>query len=434
MACQEQLQGYAETKARAVIRTIPDGTYKFWDYMDDDFFSPVPVRLRVAMTIAGDSVHLDFTGTDPAVESAYNVPTMGLVHYWVTMRLTTFICTRDSSTPLNAGLYRPMSVTSPSGTILHAEFPDPVGIRSASARRLNDAVSGALSKAVPEIMAAPTCGASVSAVISEFDADSGRRKVVVIEPMRGGMGGAPGIDGVDARDVSVNNMNNHPHRIHRVGRRHHHPRLRRAHGFRRARPVAGRLRPDPHLRGFEGRRHRPRPGHGAAALPGLGRFRRQSGSSLARHQEPGPPGRAGDGQDRPAPDGERRYADPADARRPRLWRSLPAKPRTGARRRGVGVRVGESGPRGLRGRANRRRRRGPGGDANAAPGPGTREPGHRLRLRLRPGGLGSGFRRRHHAGAQPAPVRPPQVIAHRYPATGFSARRCPTCGTAPASP
>ncbi len=210
MACQEQLQAYAETKARAVIRTIPDGSYQFWDYMDDDFFSPIPVRLRVVMTIAGDTVHLDFTGTDPAVESAYNVPTMGMVHYWVTMRLTTFICTRDSSTPLNAGLYRPMSVTSPPGTILHAEFPDPVGIRSASARRLNDAVSGALSKAVPDIMAAPTCGASVSAVISEFDADSGRRKVVVIEPMRGGMGGAPGVDGVDARDVSVNNMNNHP--------------------------------------------------------------------------------------------------------------------------------------------------------------------------------------------------------------------------------
>ena len=42
LACQKQLQTYAETKARAVIRDLPDGTYTFWDYMDDGLLEPRP--------------------------------------------------------------------------------------------------------------------------------------------------------------------------------------------------------------------------------------------------------------------------------------------------------------------------------------------------------------------------------------------------------
>ena len=46
--------------------------------------------------------------------------------------------------------------------------------------------------------------------LSEFEATGDRRRVAVIEPMRGGMGAMKGQDGVDARDTSLNNMRNHP--------------------------------------------------------------------------------------------------------------------------------------------------------------------------------------------------------------------------------
>ena len=210
LAAQTELQDYSATKARAVLRRIPDGAYEFWDYMDDDMLTIHPVRVRVKLTVRDGLVHMDLTGTDPVVRGAYNVPTAGTVHYWLTMRLTTFICSHDRTVHLNAGLYRPMSVTNPAGTILNAEFPDAVGVRSAPARRLQDAITGLLVRAVPDMMGAPTCGASTPFALAEYDADGANRTVQVVEPMRGGMGAWNGGDGVDVRDSSMANLQNHP--------------------------------------------------------------------------------------------------------------------------------------------------------------------------------------------------------------------------------
>ena len=210
ITAEADLQEYSEAKARAVLRRIPDGEYEFWDYLDDDMASRIPVRIRVKMTVLDGTVHLDFTSTDPQVAASFNVPTMNRLSYWLSMRLTTFICSHDKSIPLNAGMYRPITCTNPRGTILNAEFPDAVGIRSAAAMRLQDAITGCILKAAPDLMAGPTCGANVPFVLSEFDDSGTKRKVQVVQPMRGGMAAARGVEGVDARDVTINNMNNHP--------------------------------------------------------------------------------------------------------------------------------------------------------------------------------------------------------------------------------
>jgi N-methylhydantoinase B len=210
LAGQTALQDYASEKARAVFRRLPDGDYEFWDFMDDDLVSRIPVRVRVKMTVKGGDLHLDVTGTDPQVAAAYNVPTMGRRNYWLTMRLASFVCTHDKTAPMNAGLFRPITVTNPPGTVLNAEFPDAVGIRSAPSRRLSDALTGAILKAAPDLMAAPTCGASAAIVLAEYDGEGRNRNVMVLEPTRGGLGAGKGFDGVDARDPSMSNLRNHP--------------------------------------------------------------------------------------------------------------------------------------------------------------------------------------------------------------------------------
>ena len=207
---QTALQDYAADKARAVLRLIPDGACEFWDYMDDDAVSAIPVRLRVRMTVRDGQVDLDVTDSDPQVGGAYNVPTQGRRNYWFTMRLTNFLLTHDPTIAQNAGMYRHISVTSPAGTIMNAEFPDPVGIRQATARRINDAMVGALLKAAPDKMSAPSCGSGAPFALAEYDAAGAKRDVKVIEPLRGGMGALMGRDGVDARDVTNTNMSNHP--------------------------------------------------------------------------------------------------------------------------------------------------------------------------------------------------------------------------------
>ena len=162
---QTAVQDYAAAKTREVLRRIPDGTYEFWDFMDNDLVTRIPLRFRVRLTVRDGEVHLDVSGTDPQVKAAYNIPTHGKRHPWLLMRLTRFILTYDKTMPLNYGIYRHLSVTNPPGTVVNAEFPDAVGVRHAAACRLNDALNGALVKAAPDLMAtltlrAPSCPSS----------------------------------------------------------------------------------------------------------------------------------------------------------------------------------------------------------------------------------------------------------------------------------
>jgi N-methylhydantoinase B len=206
----QDLQDYTAAKARDVLRRIPDGAYEFWDYLDDDMVSRIPVRVRCRMVARDGEIHLDLSGTDPQVKTAYNVPSMGKRMYWLTFRLTSFLTTFDPTMPKNAGMYRSISVNNPKGTILNAEFPDAVNVRASAPYRLFDAITGALIKAAPKLMPATTGGTMVPFALAELAEDGISRKVEVIEPLRCGMGAFDGRDGVDARDNSLNNMRNHP--------------------------------------------------------------------------------------------------------------------------------------------------------------------------------------------------------------------------------
>ncbi|MGI6853599.1 hydantoinase B/oxoprolinase family protein [Mesorhizobium sp. 1B3] len=203
------IQDYAEKRARDILRQIPDGDYDFWDYMDDDLVSRIPVRIRVRMSVRDGHVRLDLSGTDPQVKTSYNVPSAGRRMYWLTFRLTGFITAQAPDIPKNAGIYRNISVINPPGTVLHAEFPDAVNLRASAPYRLFDSVGGALIKAVPDLMPAATGGTMVPFAFAET-LDDGSRKVEVVQPLKAGMGAMRGRDGVDARDNSLNNMRNHP--------------------------------------------------------------------------------------------------------------------------------------------------------------------------------------------------------------------------------
>ena len=210
VASQRALKDYAAEKAREVLRLLPDGSYDFWDYLDDDVVSAIPIRLRLRAIVEDGRVHFDVTGTDPQVEASYNIPTAGKLHNMLTRRIMTFICTHDRTIPLNAGTFRPLSMTSPKGTVLNAEFPDACAVRFSTATGFNDAVSGVLLKAAPDRMAGATAGAGFTFVVEETDPEDGRREVIFAQLARGGMSAWRGSDGVDVRDVTMNTMHNHP--------------------------------------------------------------------------------------------------------------------------------------------------------------------------------------------------------------------------------
>jgi N-methylhydantoinase B len=210
LAMQRDLVNYAAAKARAVQRLIPDGTWEFWDLLDDDYVSKVPVRVRCRMTAKDGAVHLDFTGSDPQVAAAYNIPTGGKRHPWLTLKLMHFVFSHDRTIPINHGMFEHVTVEAPAGTIVNPEPPAAVGIRSATAIRLNEAIVGALTRAKPGLMPAPSGGIMIPSVLVEQDPRTGRRNVMVLQSLVGGTGGREGADGVDGRDSSLANQRNTP--------------------------------------------------------------------------------------------------------------------------------------------------------------------------------------------------------------------------------
>jgi N-methylhydantoinase B len=210
LAAQRDLAAYATEKARAVLRGIPDGTYEFWDYLDDDYVSRIPVRIRCAMTVADGSVHLDYAGTDPQVEAAYNLPTGGTRHPWITVKLMHLICSLDKTAPLNHGLYEPITVAAPAGTLVNPEFPAACGVRHAAVIRTMDTLVGALSRARLGLLPAPNGGTVIPAVLASTDDTTGLRRSVVMQSLVSGSGGRPGADGVDGRESGMANTQNAP--------------------------------------------------------------------------------------------------------------------------------------------------------------------------------------------------------------------------------
>jgi N-methylhydantoinase B len=205
----EDLIAYAAEKARAVLKRVPEGTYRFSDYLDDDAATRVPVRVALAATFKDGTVHLDFTGTDPQVATAMNIPSRGRPHAWLTLRILALVNTLDPTTPLNAGLLEPVRVTAPEGTLVNPREPAATGVRHAAAIRVNDVLNGALGKALPDVLPAASSGTVIPVVVAEPDGRGGRR-VQVVEPMIGGTGARSGRDGVDGRDSGISNLANNP--------------------------------------------------------------------------------------------------------------------------------------------------------------------------------------------------------------------------------
>lgn len=209
-AAQQGLVDYGKRRARNVQRRLADGVYEFHDYLDDDYRTAIPVRLRCRMTVDDGNIHLDLTGTDPQLAAPYNVPTGGVRHPYLTTKLLHMLFTADPELPLNYGIFENITVNVPLGTVMNPQSPAPVGIRHAGAIRFNDAVQGCLIAANPLMAAAASGGTVIPAVVAQIDRCTGQSRVAVVQGIAGGGGAGARSDGVDGRDRSLANIHNTP--------------------------------------------------------------------------------------------------------------------------------------------------------------------------------------------------------------------------------
>jgi N-methylhydantoinase B len=118
----EALIAYAERRAREAIRRLPDGRYEAAGEVEGDGVTDADLPIRVAVTIAGDELVIDFAGTAPAAAGNVNCPLA------VTRAACTFAVkvALGADVPVNAGTYASVSIRAPEGCLVHARAPSAV--------------------------------------------------------------------------------------------------------------------------------------------------------------------------------------------------------------------------------------------------------------------------------------------------------------------
>ena len=143
----DQVLDSSEAQARACIATWKDGTYKGESVMDDDGHGIENIHVRATVTVAGDSVSVDLSGSDPQVKGFVNssyANTVSAVHYAIAYLI-------EPQTPKNTGTFRPIEVTTREGTVVHPFVPAPVTMSTNHpAQEIAESVMKALSGACPD--------------------------------------------------------------------------------------------------------------------------------------------------------------------------------------------------------------------------------------------------------------------------------------------
>jgi N-methylhydantoinase B len=202
----KRLMDYAERVTRQAIMGIPDGTYSFEDFMDDDGFSDERVRIHVSVTIQQDNAVVDFRTSSPQVGGSINAV------YAITLSAVLYVFRSlvEKDIPTNGGILRPISVLTRRGTVIDARFPAAVaGGNVETSQRIVDVILGALAEALPDKIPAASQGTMNNVTIGGIDPRSGR-PFAYYETIGGGMGATARGDGESGVHSHMTNTLNTP--------------------------------------------------------------------------------------------------------------------------------------------------------------------------------------------------------------------------------
>lgn len=200
------VQDYAERRLRAKIAALPDGRYEAEDFLDDDGTLDEPVPIHVAIEVAGDRLHLDFTGSSPRRPGNINaVAPMTWSASLFALKLVT-----DPDIPVNGGSLRAIDLTLPEDSVVNARAPAAVCAgNTETTQRICDTVLRAAARFAPDRTPAASQGTMNLIGVGGTDPRSGR-PFTYIETIAGGEGARPWGDGTDGVQVNMTNTMNTP--------------------------------------------------------------------------------------------------------------------------------------------------------------------------------------------------------------------------------
>jgi N-methylhydantoinase B len=187
-----ELIDYTERLVRQEILTWPDGTATFTDYLGSDGIDARDVPIVARVTIEGDEVTADLTGSAPMVRGSLNSTrsfVMACVYQAVRCALTLEV-------PNTAGAFRPVHVLTKPGTVAEVVMPGASSMRGVTGFRILDALNGALAELIPDRVPAAGEGGNTLAIFGA-DRPGGGERFIFYELVVGTWGGTPTWDGND---------------------------------------------------------------------------------------------------------------------------------------------------------------------------------------------------------------------------------------------
>lgn len=218
-AAVQEMFRLEEAASRQAIAEMPDGVYTAESFMDDDGVEiGVNRRIAVTVTIAGDEMEIDLTGSSPQVTGPINCG-------WAATLSGARIAFKAVTSPfslVNEGSFQPLKLVVPEDSMFNARPPAPSAVYGLVLMTLCDTIFRALYDAIPERIPAAHY-ADVSAIFL-FGVDPvSREPWLHVEAEGGGWGASRSRDGEncliaiadgDTRNVPVEIVENkYPLRI-----------------------------------------------------------------------------------------------------------------------------------------------------------------------------------------------------------------------------
>jgi len=206
-AAMQALQTYAQRVSEALLESIPDGSYKGEDHLDDDGAGGSDhVKIALELRVENNRLTADFSQSDPQVKGCLNAVeaiTTSAVNYVIR-------CLAPPDTPSAAGLMRPVKVVAPEGTIVNARFPAATAAGNVeTSQRIVDVVLRAFAEAIPDVIPAASSGTMNNLTVGGLHPANGE-PFSYYETMGGGMGAGPKGDGDSGIHTHMTNSLNTP--------------------------------------------------------------------------------------------------------------------------------------------------------------------------------------------------------------------------------
>jgi N-methylhydantoinase B len=188
------------------IAELAEGEHSFTSYLDDDGMGGEPVPIKVTIRVGEGRLHFDFAGSGTQARGAINVPVNALnacVYYAVKALL-------DPELPPNAGLFDPIDIAAPAGTIVNPNPPAACGARSITCQKIAGAIFGAFRDVLPADRVMASSNDACPAIVFSGPLSKRAGQYVYMETLGGGSGARSDQDGMNGVHVHMTNTSNLP--------------------------------------------------------------------------------------------------------------------------------------------------------------------------------------------------------------------------------